>query len=155
QALFGAVEVVELPLQLALCDPAEVERIACLPAMLGLVAPRLLCLLALLLHIVAGSAGVVPQVGNNAVADDRRQQHENDRGRRHGPAAGPLPDVLEHPNRPRLDRLPLAEASQIIGEFLGRRVTATRILGGTLEANRLEVARQVAAEGTWTHRVVV
>ncbi len=115
-----------------------------LPLRLGLVRLRLVDRLAQL-RVVDEQAR---RQGQGRQHTDRHQRG----GRRLAPR--PLPGALPRPHRPRHDRPALHKAVQILGQGRGAAVAPARFLFEALEANRLQVARQLRLQTARRHRLL-
>ena len=98
--------------------------------------------------------GIPPLPDDPREPQDRDHQDRRRQARLDRPAPGPLPGPPRGPDRPRHDRPARQETAQVIRQRLGRRVTPVRLLLQALQADGLQVARDVALEPARRHRLL-
>jgi hypothetical protein len=98
--------------------------------------------------------GQQPEPGDRAEAAHQRQQQQGQQPRHLGVAPAPAVDPLDPPDRPGLDRHPVEEALQVAGQGLGAGVALVPLLLQALQADGLQVARQVRVQPRRRHRLL-
>ncbi len=83
--------------------------------------------------------------GESRQADQRRQY--NDQQARHGrPTFRPLDRTLHRSHRPRPDRFVRLVTPQVVGQLLGAGIAPRRLLAQALQADRLQIARDLRCQ---------
>ena len=101
------------------------------------------------LHELCGERREVPE------PEGRPERDGHEQARRDRVAAAPVPEPLGPADRPRADRLAVQEAPQVVGELLRGRIAAGGRLGHRLQADRLQVARDLVVELARRPRLVL
>ena len=105
-----------------------------------------------------GLFGLVPdqQGAERGTGGDHDQQEPCQAGEAGhlGIAAAPTPDPLRPAHRPGLDRFPVDEPPQVVGQFLRPAVTLARLLMQAFQADGLQVVRHFDLQLARRHRLV-
>src|SRR5262249_31308729 len=88
-------------------------------------------------------------------SEEQREEKPSAQARHDRVPPAPAPSLLWLPDGPGVNRLPLEEAPQVMGKFQGRRVTPRWLLGQSLQADRLQVARKFVIDPPRGPRLLV
>src|SRR5262249_29204372 len=139
QKLPGDRDTIEAPLQTGLGDLAEIEVVQ---------GPHLRVLSPLSLVGFRQGTFLGASLLNRHTQEspDDRQEQPGCQGRLDRFAATPAPEPFHPADPARRDRPILEEPSEVVGEVLRARVATVRLLLETFQADRIQLARQVALE---------
>src|SRR5262249_27256901 len=94
----------------------------------------------------AGANQLLGQAGQMPQSESRTKRNRDEQAGRHWVAPAPAPKPFYAANGARPNWFACQKAPQVVGQFLGRGVTACRSLGHGLETNGLQVSWDLIVE---------